>query len=370
MADDLDDSWWIREDVKAVTPSLLQVSESVHSNTKADMGHTKTSKSRSELKKSAVKNKESHCVELDSKKLKRKHNVSDELDHTDDATQFSAAKKAKKLKSKGLDCHFQSNSTELMKSDVKQRKEKRLEQESLLKGDDADEVIEENCVDEQPVIKEQDKMKKHKRKSISKLLEKRGDIPLVPWDLTSAITTHFKDRLTSVELDEVVLTDEHVALCNDLTFTPSSFLRSLVVHWKKLVKKQLTGSPGSPLIVVICSSGLRAANFIRAIPDFKIDGSKISKLFAKHLKVEDQVKFLENNRTHIGVGTPNRIQVLIENGALHLDHVKYVVLDWSWRDGKYQRLVDIKAVRSDLMTLLAKHLIAVVRTGRVKLALL
>lgn len=38
--------------------------------------------------------------------------------------------------------------------------------------------------------------------------------------------------------------------------------------------------------------------------------------FAKHMKVDEQVAFLKNTKTGIGVGTPSRLIELIENGRL------------------------------------------------------
>lgn len=37
--------------------------------------------------------------------------------------------------------------------------------------------------------------------------------------------------------------------------------------------------------------------------------------FAKHFKLEEQASFLKKNRTGIGVGTPQRLIDLIENGT-------------------------------------------------------
>jgi protein CMS1 len=39
--------------------------------------------------------------------------------------------------------------------------------------------------------------------------------------------------------------------------------------------------------------------------------------FAKHFKVEEQVKFLSNHRTGIGIGTPARLMDLMDNGKCH-----------------------------------------------------
>lgn len=36
--------------------------------------------------------------------------------------------------------------------------------------------------------------------------------------------------------------------------------------------------------------------------------------FAKHMKVDDQMTFLKNRKTGIGVGTPARLIELIDNG--------------------------------------------------------
>jgi len=213
------------------------------------------------------------------------------------------------------------------------------------------------------------KKKKNKRRSKSDALAKTKDIPLVPWDLMSLLDKHFKQKLSTVEMDELQLNETHFTLCNDLTHTATSYLKTLVPHWKKLVKG-LSEVKGSPLILVVCKSGQRAADFIRAIHELQVEGCKVAKLFAKHLKIEDQVKFLQKHSTHIGVGSPNRMQCLIENGALKLDHVKYVVLDWSDRDVKLQRLMDIKEVRSDVVALMIKHIIPKLRTGSAKIGLL
>lgn len=36
--------------------------------------------------------------------------------------------------------------------------------------------------------------------------------------------------------------------------------------------------------------------------------------FAKHMKIEEQITYLKNKKTGIGVGTPARLADLIENG--------------------------------------------------------
>lgn len=87
------------------------------------------------------------------------------------------------------------------------------------------------------------------------------------------------------------------------------------------------------------------------------------------VQVEEQVKQLQKGVTHIGVGTPGRISALVEKGTrgagrprstsklsrsrhdvfssaegLNLRALKYLVLDWNWRDQKLRRMVDVPEV--------------------------
>lgn len=82
------------------------------------------------------------------------------------------------------------------------------------------------------------------------------------------------------------------------------------------------------------------------------------------------MKFLKISNIHIGVGTANRIQQLLESGALHLDQVKHVILDCSWRDIKQKRLFDIPEIRRDTISLLSKFIIPRVKNSSMKLAFL
>ena len=57
-------------------------------------------------------------------------------------------------------------------------------------------------------------------------------------------------------------------------------------------------------------------------------------------------------------------------GCLHLDAVKYVVVDWSHRDVKQRRLIDMRETRTDFMDLLRRYLLPHVKTSNsTKLAL-
>jgi len=54
---------------------------------------------------------------------------------------------------------------------------------------------------------------------------------------------------------------------------------------------------------------------------------RMAKLFAKHLKVPEQQKHLEEHVVGIGCGTPNRLLKLADMDALKLDRLRLLVLD-------------------------------------------
>ncbi|RGP71101.1 DNA rna dead deah box type [Fusarium longipes] len=131
---------------------------------------------------------------------------------------------------------------------------------------------------------------------------------------------------------------------------------------KKSAKKK-----GAPHTLIVAGAGLRAADIVRSMRKFQSKENSIAKLFAKHMKVEEQVQFLQNHRTGICVGTPARLMDLIDNGkpfpplpneppdkigALCLDHLKRLVVDASHIDQKKRGVLDMK----DTMMPLARFL--------------
>jgi len=213
------------------------------------------------------------------------------------------------------------------------------------------------------------KKKKKKRKTLTEKLAEQTPQALKPSNLREEIEKHYAGKLTATQWDEIRLEESHFGYCNDLSHTCNSFLNQAVPKWQKRMKN-MTETPGSPLLLIICSSALRAAQLNRDIAEFKREKCKIAKLFAKHMKIKDQEKFLKKSVIHIGLGTPKRMADLIESGCLKLEQVSHVVLDWSWRDSKLRQLRDVPEIKSDLMDLLQKLLIPAVKSGKAKIALM
>jgi len=109
---------------------------------------------------------------------------------------------------------------------------------------------------------------------------------------------------------------------------------------------------GAPHTLIVAGAGLRAADLVRAVRKFQGKDNAVAKLFAKHMKVDEQVSFLKNKKTGIGVGTPARLTELIDNGALSLDNLQRLIVDASHIDQKKRGIMDMK----DTMMPLAQFL--------------
>ncbi|KAM8856447.1 protein CMSS1 [Spinachia spinachia] len=208
--------------------------------------------------------------------------------------------------------------------------------------------------------------RKRKKKTITDVLSSSEPKPGCPADLQNLLTHYFSDKLSVIEQEELKLLDSSFLSSNDLTHTVSSYLKQVCPKWSK-IQKQHTEKRALVLLVV-CSSALRAIELIKQMTAFKGE-AKAVKLFAKHIKIEEQVKLLQKGVTHIGVGTPGRMSALVEKEGLSLQALKYVVLDWNWRDQKLRRMVDVPEIKLDLMKLLEGGILKRCKEDKVKIGL-
>ncbi|KAM4905553.1 LOW QUALITY PROTEIN: protein CMSS1 [Sylvia borin] len=210
------------------------------------------------------------------------------------------------------------------------------------------------------------KAKRKKKKKISDVLQKSAPKPGVPEDLQNLLTQHFDENRSVVELEELQLSDSCFLPANDLTHSFSSYLKEICPKWAKL--RRTHKEKKSVVMLVLCSSALRSLELIKSMTAFKGD-CRVLKLFAKHIKIKEQMNMLEKGVFHIGVGTPGRIKALVEQGALCLNSTKYMILDWNWRDQKLRRMMDIPEIKKETIDLLEKSIIKLCRDGSVKLGL-
>lgn len=112
---------------------------------------------------------------------------------------------------------------------------------------------------------------------------------------------------------------------------------------------------GSPHTLVVTGAGLRAADLTRALRKFQTKEAKVAKLFAKHIKLNEAVEELKKTRVNFGVGTPQRIMDLLDDGALSAKKLERIVIDASHIDQKKRGVLDMKELQIPLVKLLTRE---------------
>ncbi|XP_059355853.1 protein CMSS1 isoform X2 [Carassius carassius] len=215
--------------------------------------------------------------------------------------------------------------------------------------------------------KESNKNKKRrKKKTITDVLTSAEPVPGSPADLVSLLKSHHSQTRSVIEQEELMLSESCFLSSNDLTHSLSSYLKEVCPKWAKIQKQH--SQTRSVVLLIVCGSALRTIDLIKHLIAFK-GQAKVLKLFAKHIKVDEQIKLLSKGVTHIAVGTPGRICALLEKEGLTTQGLKYLVLDWNYRDQKHRRMVDIPEVKGDLLKMMDHGLIQSCREGTVKIGL-
>lgn len=136
--------------------------------------------------------------------------------------------------------------------------------------------------------------------------------------------------------------------------------------------------PGAPLVLVVTGNAQRAADLARALRSVRASGDDgaeqptkrrktstqraeaasprpaVAKLFARHFKVDEQVKWLKTQAAPLAVGTPHRIKQLVDRNALSLEHTAAIVLDHTWTDAKNRTIFDTPETRAGVVEMLAQ----------------
>eukprot|EP00213_Chloropicon_mariensis_P005817 CAMPEP_0197475792 /NCGR_PEP_ID=MMETSP1309-20131121/7200_1 /TAXON_ID=464262 /ORGANISM="Genus nov. species nov., Strain RCC998" /LENGTH=220 /DNA_ID=CAMNT_0043015909 /DNA_START=60 /DNA_END=718 /DNA_ORIENTATION=- len=108
--------------------------------------------------------------------------------------------------------------------------------------------------------------------------------------------------------------------------------------WKKQVSR--IQSNGAPLWIILCSSADRCISILKELKDLR-RSAKFGKLFSRHMKVHEQVSFLEREAVHVVVGTPARVLKLCELSKLKLSELKVLFLD-KQKDQKQRSLLSLR----------------------------
>lgn len=160
-------------------------------------------------------------------------------------------------------------------------------------------------------------------------------------------TAYEKDvnaKLSSLERADLEATKRpKETFFHDVTpFAEGAMSAFLASHFSGLSPPK-SGEPALQ-VLIIASSALRVLEIIKELVPLK---TRIAKLFARHMKVNEQIDALSKGHFRIGVGTPARINKLIEEKPALFDNVSTVVLD-QWVDSKKQTLLSLKDTRKDV----------------------
>uniref|UniRef100_A0A8C7I3K2 Uncharacterized protein n=1 Tax=Oncorhynchus kisutch TaxID=8019 RepID=A0A8C7I3K2_ONCKI len=139
--------------------------------------------------------------------------------------------------------------------------------------------------------------------------------------------------------------------CITVYVFPFSF-RSVCPKWAEVQMQHTENS--SVIVFIVCNSTHR---LIKQLTTFERE-AKVLKLFAKHINVEEQLKL---EVTCIGEGTPGRLKGF--NPSLALPALRFLLLNWKWRDQKPRMMVDIPDVQTDLLKLLDTGILKGCREG-------
>jgi len=111
------------------------------------------------------------------------------------------------------------------------------------------------------------------------------------------------------------------------------------------------GEMGCPTVLVLCASSLRASQVFNRMKGLL--RCPHIKLFAKHLKIQDQVEQLGKEHFPVAVGTPNRVLKLFELGALSGDALQLVLVD-NALDAKQFTVMTLNDVREDFFSVMGR----------------
>ncbi|KAL8201794.1 hypothetical protein R6Q57_010941 [Mikania cordata] len=180
-------------------------------------------------------------------------------------------------------------------------------------------------------------------------------------------------QLSSLELEsftDACIVKLSESLPQDVSNLSEHMKSSFGSSWKEaLCKKQLSGKnmePGSPTLLTISLSALRSLELFRSLKPFTKE-CPAAKLFAKHLKIEDQVSCLKNH-VNVACGTPSRIKKLIDMEALGLSRLSVVVLDMH-TDVKGYSLFSIPQIRDEFWELYTTHFHQRLLSGSLRICL-
>ncbi|KAF2741578.1 hypothetical protein EJ04DRAFT_423078 [Polyplosphaeria fusca] len=186
----------------------------------------------------------------------------------------------------------------------------------------------------------------------------RMDSQLLADYINSRTRLYGKD-LSSVELEDRAIPARIIKDTTDWG-EPRTLenLAAFVMKQGSTMKQTSSKSTGAPHTIVVTASGIRAADAFRALKtglsNQGVKNPNVAKLFAKHMKIAEQVEHLKKHKVDFGVGTPERLSALLDQKALSTANLKRVLIDVSYIDQKKRGILDMKELHEPLIKLLLR----------------
>ena len=174
-------------------------------------------------------------------------------------------------------------------------------------------------------------------------------------DYVEAKTRNYEKDLSSVELEDKRIASSWIT--DTTSYDKPRTMENLPNFLEKFVQNptKLWGASkknGTPHTIVITGAGQRAADLARVLKKMQSKDAQVAKLFAKHIKVSEAISYLKTNRTGMAVGTPKRIEDVMDDGALQVDRLERIVIDASHIDQKKRGILEMKETHGPLVQLL------------------
>lgn len=212
--------------------------------------------------------------------------------------------------------------------------------------------------------KEEKKVEKKKKKS-TKVRRSKGNFD----DLIDVVKSFYQKTKSQFELEEI-LSKFSSQLAVD---PPSNSSISLENYLNEIVPKKFWSKNieirSAPVVLIVCQSALRCLELGKTLKSSSTSNLlTFYYLFAKHKKLADEIEHFrqEKSQMNLIIGTPKRIDDLIESRTMNLKRLKFVLIDWNYENMKKQRLIDLNQLKAEICSLLCEKSLLLKRFSKEK----
>jgi protein CMS1 len=207
--------------------------------------------------------------------------------------------------------------------------------------------------------------KRHKKKNITEILKIKESLlnksAYCKNEFKNYLTDYIEKNMSIIEKNELDLDKDAIGKLilnvgskkqdrNSLSAVFSSKFKRKFDNYKKRLgnRKSILNKP---YMIVLCSSAQRCIQLQKEFNDFTANQIRWFYSFAKHKKLDDQIKHLNSNEVNLIYATPSRLMQLLDSKCLKASLLKYLVVDYKFRDCKLKRFFDLNEIKKEFFNL-------------------